>query len=105
MAFCPECGGTMGQTETVCPQCGYDFPEAGPGKLARLKRAGWIYSPIADGVLVVGQIVMGLCGLLSLLGWIVSLAYAPRWESVVAGPIMVLFFLATVIVFARVREM
>jgi hypothetical protein len=26
MAVCPKCKGTMGQTDAVCPHCGYDFP-------------------------------------------------------------------------------
>jgi hypothetical protein len=27
MAFCPKCGGPLGQRDAVCPACGYDFPE------------------------------------------------------------------------------
>ena len=26
MAVCPKCNGVMGQTQAVCPHCGYDFP-------------------------------------------------------------------------------
>ena len=27
MAFCPKCGGPMGQRAAICPACGHDFPE------------------------------------------------------------------------------
>ena len=32
MAVCPKCRGEMGQTEAVCPHCGYDFPEPARSK-------------------------------------------------------------------------
>jgi hypothetical protein len=31
MAYCPRCNSPMGQLDTVCPNCGYDFPDAGSG--------------------------------------------------------------------------
>jgi len=28
MVFCPECKGEVGQADTACPRCGYDFPSS-----------------------------------------------------------------------------
>src|SRR5262245_20624316 len=37
MAICNQCGGAMGQTQPVCPQCGndFEFPEAKPSVFVR----------------------------------------------------------------------
>ncbi len=43
MATCPKCNGLIGQTEAVCPHCGYDFPDAvtKPTLFARLTKLFW----------------------------------------------------------------
>lgn len=52
MAICPKCSGTIGMTVTVCPFCGYDFPQSPDTKPDQGR--GWEYSGFADFSLLVG---------------------------------------------------
>src|SRR5687768_14825667 len=64
MAMCTKCRGKMGQTDVICPQCGYDFPDSGVGWN---RRRGFAYSGIANMALVLGQIVSGIGRLFAIL--------------------------------------
>src|SRR5947209_3580741 len=70
MAFCPRCRRDMGQTDTVCPHCGYDFPDLPAGSR---QRPGLAYSGLATLSLIVGQTIAGLGCLSAVVGCVVAL--------------------------------
>ena len=51
MAVCTQCGSKMGQTQIVCRQCGYDFPEPERSLTSRLK--DWAWKCVALGLLAI----------------------------------------------------
>jgi predicted amidophosphoribosyltransferase len=73
MAVCPKCQGEMGQTEAVCPHCGYDFPE--PARSRALPTwvslglvAAWVAVVIVWSDTLVVQLIVTVCLVLSLVG-------------------------------------
>ncbi len=106
MAFCPECNATMGQTDIVCPDCGYDFPE----KLAETG-TGLAYFRLADSTLVVAAI-------LTLLACVVIVLIVPwtllaiffngdswYWVVLIALPFHFVLCFAQYVVFVRVQSL
>ncbi len=100
MARCTNCGGEMGQTEPVCPHCGYDFPP----RSERSERKGLVYSPMADFALLIGQVVAGLACVLALVGCARSVLQGEWVDAFIRGPIAVILLLAVFIVFARTLD-
>ena len=85
MAICPECNGEMGQTETVCPSCGFDFPADVAGRDAS-EKSGLAYSPLARLALVVGAMAAGLgCAIVLVLS-LVALSNGELLDGLVFGP-------------------
>ena len=101
MAFCPQCKKEMGQTETICPHCGYDFPIVEPEPP---EPSGMAYSNLAEIALVVGEVA-------AIIGAIASLSYAAILLlslDIISGLIAViggLLSVANFVVFARIRDM
>jgi hypothetical protein len=65
----------MGQTDTVCPHCGYDFPSHRVSRRDREReqRTGFAYSGIATLALIVGQAVAAVGCLIAVVGCVVAL--------------------------------
>jgi hypothetical protein len=61
MAFCPKCKAAIGMTATICPHCGFDFPQT---ELPVEKR-GWEHSGFADFSLLVGAYCSLMCALVT----------------------------------------
>jgi len=101
MAFCPDCKGLMGQTDTVCPHCGHDFP----GDEGDVTGRGLAYSALATIALIIGQIVAGFGCLLSAIGAIVSLSRGDLVAGLIRGPITFFVLLALLVVFVRVQKL
>ncbi|HEY2589835.1 MAG TPA: zinc ribbon domain-containing protein [Tepidisphaeraceae bacterium] len=98
MAFCPQCHKEMGQTATVCPRCGYDFP---PASARGRDRAGFAYSGLATFALLVGQLIAALAGVIAVVGCIAALIQGEWLHAFVLGPIVATLMLGIVVVFAR----
>ena len=83
MAVCPKCRGEMGQTEAICPHCGYDFPEpARPRPVPALVSLGlvavWVTIVILWGDSLVVRIVSGLALVVVLVClWLGAVAVPP----------------------------
>ncbi len=101
MATCPKCRGKMGQTDVICPRCGYDFPDSDAGWT---RSRGFAHSRFANLVLVVGQVVAGIGCLFAILAAAVALANGEVLAAMVGGPLGALLSLAMMVVFARVQE-
>jgi uncharacterized membrane protein YvbJ len=55
MAFCPKCRQTMDSMDTVCPHCGYDFPDtASDDSQSQKPRRHFI-------ILVIGSLLFLVC--------------------------------------------
>jgi len=50
MAICSRCGGEMGQTQALCPKCGYDFPD--PRRSLSSRLTDWAWKCVALIILV-----------------------------------------------------
>jgi hypothetical protein len=99
----------MGQTDVICPQCGYDArnddaDNAAGDDAAGPRRRGFAYSGVASLALVVGQVMAGIGVVFALIGCVLSLADGRWLDAVVRGPIAAVVLLAMVVVFARVQE-
>jgi hypothetical protein len=104
MANCPRCKALMDQMATICPACGYDFPESTPAR-AESSREGLMYSTLATLALIVGQIVAGLACLGSLVVSVLAL-FGGQWTTAfLYGPITMLLMFAMVVVFGRVLDL
>jgi hypothetical protein len=73
MAVCPKCKGEMGQTEAVCPHCGYNFPEPArpktlPAWVSLGLVAAWGAVVILWGDSLVVRVITTVCLLLTLVG-------------------------------------
>ena len=101
MATCPKCRGKMGQTDVICPNCGYDFPNSDAGWT---RSRGLAHSRLANLALVVGQVVSGIGRLSAILGAVVAVANGEILAALIGGPLGALLSLAMMVVFARVQE-
>lgn len=101
MALCPECSSEMGQTEVVCPECGFDFPD----EPTRPNKSGLAHSPLADIALVVGGVAAGLASVASIFGGIVAAMHGDFWNGLVVAPISFFLCLAMLVVFVRIQEL
>mgnify|MGYP001087439967 CR=1 len=105
MAFCPECNATMGQTDIVCPDCGYDFPE----KLAEI-RAGLTRSPLAHISLNVAAGLAFLAAVATAVWAAFALLYTvverrpDHLLELILSPFCFLFWYALFVVFVRVQK-
>ena len=102
MAYCPKCAAEMEYRDTVCPQCGYDFP-AEPVK--SLRRTGIAYSVWADVALMVGGVASGLTCVLDLLVGIALLVQRQYFEALIVCPLVFFLSLAMLVVFLRVQKL
>ena len=72
MAICPKCNGAMGQTQAVCPHCGYDFPQpAEPRSMPWWLHLGFAVAAVA--VLIVFEdnpVVWVVSQLMLLAAWV-----------------------------------
>jgi hypothetical protein len=101
MAFCPNCKGVIGQTDTVCPHCAHDFPEDKRDVTGR----GLAYSAFATIALIVGQIVTGFGCVFTAIASIGSLSRGDLVEGLIRGPIIFFVLLALLVVFVRVQKL
>ena len=77
MAVCPKCKGAMGQTEAVCPHCGYDFPE--PPKPRPVP--SWVH--LGFGIAAAG---LGILAQYNTVAWFVlELLLLASWVSIILG--------------------
>ena len=77
MAHCPKCSAEMGVRDTICPHCGYDFPEP-----KTPTRRLWLHL-LLIGVIVLVVVffrdnpvvaaVIGICGILFYLSLLLGL--------------------------------
>jgi len=101
MAFCPKCGGEMGDHDAACPKCGYDFPEY---TKTFPERRGLEFSAWASYALNIAGIVMLLSALASLLFSIAMLLQGNWLQGLFSGPISFILSIALLIVFLRVEK-
>lgn len=101
MATCPKCRGKMGQTNVICPNCGYDFPDSGAGWY---RGRGFAYSGAANLALVLGQLVCGISCLFAVFAAVVAFANGEVLAALLGGPPSVVMSLALLVVFARVQK-
>ena len=100
MAFCPKCNEEIGVSETLCPHCGYDFPATPQAP----QRGGFLYTPLAELALVIGQLAAGVAGL-GILVVIVRALRAKEWTTaLVECPLAFLVLLGVFVAFGRVRN-
>ena len=89
----------MGAMETVCPHCGYDFPNAaGP------RKEGVAYLRLADVALIVSTIAAGF-GCLAAVGAGVVALVEGDWRGLVASPIAFFLQLGLLVVFIRIQDL
>jgi len=102
MAYCPKCNGEIGQQETVCAHCGYDFP---PAELRKGLPRDWNSwrSPVSILLCLIGtcfillldaqhfthSLVFLFCWVTSLIIWLPEL-----WRSRYGVPGRLAFFAA-----------
>lgn len=101
MAYCPECKGEMTATATVCPHCGFDFPDT--GETSTGARQGLAYSPLADLVLLVSTIAAALGVGGAALATVAALIQGQFLYGLLVGPVAVFLQLGMLIVFLRVQ--
>jgi hypothetical protein len=104
MANCPRCKAVMDQMATICPACGYDFPEP-PRARSETSREGFMYSTLATVALIVAQIAAGLACLGSLVGSVLALFSGQFTTAFFYGPVTTLLMFALVVVFGRVLDL
>jgi hypothetical protein len=76
MAVCPKCHGEMGQTQAVCPHCGYDFPPPPePRKVPWWVYLGLLAVWIALLILFPDSLVVNVVSAISLLALGISLYF------------------------------
>jgi hypothetical protein len=105
MAFCTRCKGEIDPLAVECPRCGWDFAENPGPPVHRGLGSTFVYSPLAEAALVVGQLVAGLGCVLALGGTIVALISGNWLAALVQGPLTFFVLLALLVVFLRVQDL
>ena len=112
MAFCTECGAEMDATAVRCDGCGYEFPDITDVEVVRERLAvGWAYSPAADLLLLIVQVLLGITLVITLIGicgTALTAVFYPSWNNAMACLGMMFasaLTAANLIVFVRVGNL
>jgi hypothetical protein len=101
MAFYTKCGGEMGESDVVCPKCGYHFHKQTE---IYVERKGWEFSEGANFFLIIAAAVMLFSCMGSLFFTIAMLVKCAWWHALLSGPASFFVSLAMMIVFLRVGK-
>ncbi len=101
MAFCTQCTKEMGQTDVVCPHCGYDYATH---ESEMPESVGLAYSGLADLALIIGQVMTAISCIITLIYGVIFLL---SFHFLLALGAVIGFFLslANFVVFVRIRDM
>lgn len=79
MAKCPKCHGELGQTEPICPSCGYDFPES--EIVGNNSKTGFINGWPGNTILIFGYVEAGLVAAILVIIAIFDLLQLDWWGA------------------------